>query len=171
MIINLFLYFSSSFAAQFWLFDIRDIKRENWKQQIARNGKLNIYLKNNFNLLVMNVPSKHFNFVSTLFQRRTRTLYQRCATLKIRRRILFHFQFRIKVNSTLIHNVETTLIRRWNVGWVTQLNFPYSQNLHVWHFINVNHKRSLLFVVVATLFNWSKTKFFTDYNHKIKLKT
>ena len=58
------------------------------------------------------------NVVLTLFQRRTLTLYQRCATLKIRRRILFHFQRRINVISTLIHNVETTLIRRWNVGWV-----------------------------------------------------
>ena len=50
--------------------------------------------------------------VSTLFQRRTPTLYQRCATLKIRRRILFHFQRRINVISTLIHNVETMLIQR-----------------------------------------------------------
>ena len=58
-----------------------------------------------------------FNVVSTLFQRRTPTLYQRYATLKIWRRILFHFQRRINVISTLIHNVGTTLIRRWNVGW------------------------------------------------------
>ena len=36
------------------------------------------------------------NVVSTLFQRRALTLCQRCATLKIRRRILFHFQRRIK---------------------------------------------------------------------------
>ena len=48
-IINLF-YFSSSFATQFLLFDIRDIKRRNWEWQIAGNGKLNIYFKNNFNL-------------------------------------------------------------------------------------------------------------------------
>ena len=64
--------------------------------------------------------------VSTLFQRWALTLYQRCATLKIQRRILFHFQRRINVISTLIHNVETTLIRRWNVGWVgfsKKLNF------------------------------------------------
>ena len=54
MIIN-FFYFSSSFVAQFSLFDIRDIKRRNWDRQIARNGKLNIYLKNNFNFLVINV--------------------------------------------------------------------------------------------------------------------
>ena len=38
------------------------------------------------------------NVVSTLFQRRTLMFYQRCATLKIRRRIWFHFQRRINVN-------------------------------------------------------------------------
>ena len=47
----------------------------------------------------------------TLFQRHTLTLYQRCATLKTRRRILVDLQRRTKVISTLIHNVETTLIR------------------------------------------------------------
>ena len=52
------------------------------------------------------------NVAPTLFQRRALTLYQRCATLKIRRRILFHFQRRINVISTLIYNIETTLIRR-----------------------------------------------------------
>ena len=50
------------------------------------------------------------NVVSTLFQRRALTLYQRCATLKIGRRILFHFQRRISVISTLI----TTLKQRWS---------------------------------------------------------
>ena len=59
------------------------------------------------------------NVVSTLFQRRGLTLNQRCATLKNRRPILFHFQRRINVVSTLIHNVETTLNQRRNVGWVT----------------------------------------------------
>ena len=58
-----------------------------------------------------NVVSTLCNVVSTLFQRRALTLYQRCATLKIRLRILFHFQRRINVISTFIHNVETTLIR------------------------------------------------------------
>ena len=29
------------------------------------------------------------------------------------------FQRRINIISTLIHKVETTLIRRWNIGWVT----------------------------------------------------
>ena len=39
---------------------------------------------------------------------------------------LSHFQSQINVVSTLIHNVETTLIRRWNVGWVK--NFSFSSN-------------------------------------------
>ena len=52
------------------------------------------------------------NVVSMPFQRRASTLFQRCATLKIRRRILFYFQRRINVILTLIHNVETMLIRR-----------------------------------------------------------
>ena len=64
-----------------------------------------------------NVVSTLCNVVSMLFQRRALTLHQRCVTLKIRRRILLHFQRRINVISMLIHNVETTLIRRWNVGW------------------------------------------------------
>ena len=61
MIINyLFFYFSSSLAAQFLLFDIRDIKRGDWERQIAKDGKLNIYFKNNFNLLVLNVTQLNF---------------------------------------------------------------------------------------------------------------
>ena len=52
------------------------------------------------------------NVVSTLFQRRGVTLYQRCAMLKNWHRILFHFQRWINVISTLIHNIETALIRR-----------------------------------------------------------
>ena len=56
---------------------------------------------------------------ATLLWRCFNVGYWRCinvATLKIRRRILFHFQRQINVISTLIHNVETTLIRLWNVG-------------------------------------------------------
>ena len=105
MIINhAFLYFSSSFAGQLWLFDVRDIKRGNWERQIARNGKLNIHFRSNFNILVMNV---------------------------------------------------------------TQVNFLYLQNVHIWHFIKVNHKRSLLFVEVPTLIIWNKMKIFTDCNDKM----
>ena len=44
-------------------------------------------------------------------------LYQRSPMLKMRRRILFYFQRRINFISTSIQNVETTLIRRWNVDW------------------------------------------------------
>ena len=46
------------------------------------------------------------NVDTNLNQYQALTLYQSFATLKIRRCILFYFQ----------HNVETTLIRRWNVG-------------------------------------------------------
>ena len=53
--------------------------------------------------------------VSTLFQCNTPTLFQRCATLKNRRLILFHFQRQISVISILIHYVGTTLTQRWNV--------------------------------------------------------
>ena len=61
MIINhFFFYFSSSFSAQFLLFDIRGIKRGNWERHGARKGKLNIYFKNNFNLLVTNITQLNF---------------------------------------------------------------------------------------------------------------
>ena len=56
MIINHFFYFSRSFAVQFSPFD----KSGNWEQQIARDGKLNTYFKDNFNLLVMNVAQLNF---------------------------------------------------------------------------------------------------------------
>ena len=47
---------------------------------------------------------------STLFQRRTTPLYQSCTMLKIQRQVLFHFQRRIRVISTLIYNVQTRFI-------------------------------------------------------------
>ena len=50
---------------------------------------------------------------------------------------------------------------------ITQLNFLNWQNVLIWHFIKVDHKRSLLFVVVPKLTSWSKTKIFTDYYDKI----
>ena len=52
----------------------------------------------------------------------------------------------------------------------TQLNFLYWQNVHIWHFIKVSHKRSLLFLVVPTIISRSKTKIFADYDDKIKTK-
>ena len=68
-----------------------------------------------------NIVSTLWNFVLKLFQRRALTFYQLCTTFKTRCRILFHFQRRINVISTLIHTVETTLIRRWNGGWDTSI--------------------------------------------------
>ena len=50
---------------------------------------------------------------------------------------------------------------------ITQLNFLYWQNVHIWHFIKANRKICLLFVVVPTLISWIKTKILTDYNDKI----
>ena len=55
IIINHFFYFSSSLAGHYLLFDIRIIKRGNWEQQIARDGKLNTHFKSNINFLVMNL--------------------------------------------------------------------------------------------------------------------
>ena len=55
------------------------------------------------------VVSTLCNVVSTLFRRWVPTLYQRCATLKNGRRILFHFQRKINVISTLIYNVDPIL--------------------------------------------------------------
>ena len=52
------------------------------------------------------------NIASTLFPNQAWTLYQCCATLEIRRWILFHFQHRINVISTLIwHRNLTGLIQ------------------------------------------------------------
>ena len=87
-----------------------------------------------FNIGLTNVDTRLkqrcINVVSTLFQRRALTLYQRCATFKIRCRFLFHFQRRINFFSTLIHNDETTLIRRWNVAWaITYLTQILNKNL------------------------------------------
>ena len=87
-----------------------------------------------------NVVSSLCNVVWTLFQRRAMTLYQRWTTLKIWRRILFQFQRRFNVISTLIHNAETQLIRLWNVdranyskycllNFTTFFNFPLKYNV------------------------------------------
>ena len=48
----------------------------------------------------------HCNNVDTTLCNVVSTLYQRCATLKIRRRILFYFQRRINVTSTLIKTLK-----------------------------------------------------------------
>ena len=90
-----------------------------------------------------NVVSTLCNVVSTLFQRQALTLYQRCATLKIRRWILFHFQRQINVISTLRINVETTLIQRWNVGWVRRLKLVEFFYAPVRHCRNVSNRSVL----------------------------
>ena len=96
---------------------------------------IQLYSFNLADVEAYNFVSTFCNVVSKLFQRRALTLYQRCATLKIRCRILFHFQCRINIISTLIHNVETTLIPRRNVGWAfTEPYNSYSQKLE--HFPN-----------------------------------
>ena len=38
---------------------------------------------------------------------------------------------------------------------ITKLNFLNGQNVHMWHFIKVNHKRGLFFVVVPTSISWT----------------
>ena len=73
------------------------------------------------------VVSTLCNVVLTLFQRLALTLYQRCATLKVQRGILFHFQRQINFILMLIHDVETTLIRRGNIGWVSKLDMVGSR--------------------------------------------
>ena len=59
----------------------------------------------------INVVPTLCNVVSTL-RNIVSTIFQSCALLKIRHQILFHFQRRINVVSTLWINIETTLIRR-----------------------------------------------------------
>ena len=72
---------------------------------------------------------------STLFQRRTPTLYQLCATLKIWRRLLFHFQRRINV-------ISTEIIRRWNVGWV-RIKARYCNLISTFFFLHITYFSSL----------------------------
>ena len=91
-----------------------------------------------FNIGLTNVDTRLkqlcINVVSTLFQRRALTLYQRCATLKIRRQILFHFQRRINVISMLIHNVETKLIRRLKCWSDVKKKISKERRFRLWKF-------------------------------------
>ena len=88
------------------------------------------------------VSSMLRNIDLTFFHCWTPTLYHCCATLKIRFRILFHFHRRINVVSTVIQNLETTLIRRWNDGWVVSMkklilrNILPKTSLTKWNFTN-----------------------------------
>ena len=71
-----------------------------------------------------NVVSTLCNVVSTLFQRRALTFYQRCATLKIWRRILFHFQRQINVISDveMLAGVGGVLLKDYAVykKWINE---------------------------------------------------
>ena len=64
------------------------------------------------------------NVISTLFQRQALAFCQRCTTLKIRRQILFHFQRRI--------NVISTLIRRWNFGYGNLVLKENKKGMNIW---------------------------------------
>ena len=58
-IINHFLYLACSFAAQFLLFEIRMTQKlskgEIWNDKLLGMANCNIYLKNSFNRLVMDI--------------------------------------------------------------------------------------------------------------------
>ena len=65
MIINqfaLFLNLICSAILAFWY-----IRREDWQRQIARNDKLNIDFKNNFNLVVMSVIQFNFLYLENVY--------------------------------------------------------------------------------------------------------
>ena len=86
-----------------------------------------------------------YNVDSTLFQRRTTTFYQSCTTLKIQRRILFHFRCWINVISALIQSVETTFSRPWNVFKTVTLPFK-SFSLVSLDFSNIVSNKNLAII-------------------------
>ena len=71
-----------------------------------------------------------------------------CWKSDFRSRILFHFQRRINVTSTAIHNVETILISLWNVDWVVSMKKLILRNI----------------LPVTLLINWNLQVFFKDYS-------
>ena len=82
-----------------------------------------------------------------LFQGWTQTLCPCYARLKIQHRILFHFQRQIKFIPKVIHNVKTTLIRQWNVGWVVSMKKLILRNI----------------LPAILLTKWNLQVFFKDY--------
>ena len=61
MIINHFFFISQARSQQNFCILISGIsKRGNWEQQLARDDRLNIYFKNTFILLEMNVTQSNF---------------------------------------------------------------------------------------------------------------
>ena len=88
-----------------------------------------IGLKPCWNNIEMKLHQRYFNIVLTSETDVVPTL----CNLEYPTSDLFHFQHRNNVISTLIHNVETTLIRRWNVGWdkITTVNYFVSATKRV----------------------------------------
>ena len=72
-----------------------------------------------------------FDVVLTLFHCRTTPLYQGCTMLKVRRQILFHFQRRIRVISTLIHKVQARFIIVFDWDWASTTFLYTSQLLQI----------------------------------------
>ena len=90
--------------------------------------------------------------------------------MKIQPRILWHFQRLIKVVSTLNHKVETTLNRRWNVGWETWVsNDRCKIRLYVlaWNFwkstlISVKHLSLSIYQVSSSTLYHSARRLIAD---------
>ena len=94
--------------------NIISTSKQDWND-VAQNWKM--------------VASALCNVDLTLFQRWTPTLYQCCATLENRFRILLYFQRRINVLSVVICDVETMLIRLWNVSWAVSVKKLILRNI------------------------------------------
>ena len=117
--------FTSQIGFDIALTDVEATLKQRWDNVIST-------LKHRWNDIVQ--PWKTFtltlwNVDLTLFQRWRPKLYQCCATLKIRFLILFQFHRWINVIWMVIYNVETTLIRRWNVGWVVSMKKLVLRNI------------------------------------------
>ena len=114
------------------------------------------------------VPLTLCNADLTLFQCWTPTLYRCCVTLKIRLWILlFHFQHRITVIWMVIHNVETTLIRRWDVGRIVSMKKIILMNIlpatlltkwNLWVFFK-DHAKTFITPVFTNFFSWLLLRF------------
>ena len=87
-----------------------------------------------------------FNFVLTLYT----DIVPMSWTLKVRFRVLLHFQRRINIIWTVIYNVELTLIQRWNVGRVVSIKKFILRNL----------------LLATLLTKWNLSVFFMDYAKK-----
>ena len=114
------------------------------------------------------------NVDSRLFQRRTTTLYRRCTSLKIRRRIFIQFQSQINVISMLVHNVETMLKcwlgrffrlkivviitqpQNWSCGNIKDIKFHYTNMFFKLHGNKIQNLRFCLSNIACWKFWWSE---------------